>query len=126
MQTPYEILAEDGIREVVGEFYRLMDSQPQYAEIRAMHGADLAPVSEQLSLYLISWMGGPPIYAERHGSMCITSPHRSLALQPAHSQQWLDCFAQALNIRDDAELLRKMLLPALRRITDMLETRPAS
>jgi hemoglobin len=121
MQTPYEVLGERGIRDVVAEFYRLMDSEPAYEEIRAMHTPDLGPVSEQLSLYLISWMGGPPVYAERNGSMCITAAHRGLGLEPRHSQQWLDCFAQALQPRDDAELLQKMLLPALRRITDMLE-----
>ena len=35
MQTPYEIMGERGIRDVVAEFYRLMDSEPAYEEIRA-------------------------------------------------------------------------------------------
>ncbi len=121
MQTPYEILGESGISDVVQAFYQLMDSRPEYAEIRAMHGDDLSAVSEQLSLYLTSWMGGPPVYVERNGSMCITAAHRGLGIAPRHSQQWLDCFAEALAQRSDADRVTAMLLPALRRITDMLQ-----
>ncbi|WP_372861289.1 globin [Spongiibacter sp.] len=121
MQTPYEILGESGISDVVQAFYQLMDSRPEYAEIRAMHGDDLSAVSAQLSLYLTSWMGGPPVYVERNGSMCITAAHRGLGIAPRHSQQWLDCFAEALAQRSDADRVTAMLLPALRRITDMLQ-----
>ena len=124
MQSPYEILGEAGIRQLVERFYQQMDSDPSYAEIRAMHAQDLGPVREYFSQYLISWMGGPPVYMESRGSMCITAAHKPLGIQPRHSQQWLDCFTDALADRDDAEQLRQMLMPPLEAITRMLEAKP--
>ena len=126
MQSPYEMLGEAGIRHLVDRFYQYMDSEARYAEIRAMHAQDLGPVREYFSQYLISWMGGPPVYMESRGSMCITAAHKPLGIQPRHSQQWLDCFADALSDRDDAEQLKQMLMPPLVAITRMLEAKTAT
>lgn len=126
MQSPYEILGEAGIRQLVASFYQRMDSESRYAEIRAMHAQDLGPVQEFFSQYLISWMGGPPVYMKSRGSMCITAAHKPLGIEPRHSQQWLDCFVDALQAqeRDDTEQLQQMLMPPLQAITRMLEAKP--
>ena len=62
-QTPYQLLGETGIRELTSAFYDLMDSLPEAADVRAMHASNLSPMKEKLALYLIGWMGGPPLYA---------------------------------------------------------------
>ena len=74
-QTPYQILGEDGIRRLVDAFYDIMDTLPEASGVRAMHADDLAPIKEKLADYLIGWMGGPPLYAEKYGSVCMTEPH---------------------------------------------------
>ena len=43
-QTPYEILGDQGIKDLVAAFYDIMDSDPDAQEIRAMHADDLGPV----------------------------------------------------------------------------------
>ncbi|MCB1732935.1 MAG: globin, partial [Halieaceae bacterium] len=58
IQTPFQILGEQGIRELTSAFYDIMDSLPEAAGVRAMHAADLAPMKEKLAEYLIGWMGG--------------------------------------------------------------------
>ena len=102
-QTPFQILGEDGIRNLVDTFYDLMDTLPEAAGIRAMHADDLAPVKIKLAQYLTGWMGGPPLYAQKYGSVCMTTPHEPYHIGPAERDQWLLCMRQALaeQVTDD-------------------------
>ncbi|WP_255399748.1 hypothetical protein [Oceanicoccus sp. KOV_DT_Chl] len=59
-QTPYQILGEDGIRQLADAFYDVMDEQPQAETIRHMHAANLDLIKQKLCEYLTGWMGGPP------------------------------------------------------------------
>ena len=40
-QTPYEILGDDGIKQLASAFYDVMEELPQAAEVRAMHAENL-------------------------------------------------------------------------------------
>jgi len=73
-QTPYQILGEQGIRDLTSAFYDIMDILPEAADVRAMHAEDLGPMKEKLADYLTGWMGGPPLYADKHGTVCMTEP----------------------------------------------------
>lgn len=55
------------IEQLVERFYALMDSLPEAAGIRAMHGPNLAPVKEVLVRYLTEWTGGPQVYSAERG-----------------------------------------------------------
>jgi hemoglobin len=95
--SPYELAGgEEGLRRLVARFYAIMDSAPEAAGIRAMHGADLGPVSNSLFEYLSGWLGGPPLYSARTGSVCLTGPHRGFAIGEAERDQWLFCMRQAM------------------------------
>ncbi len=80
-KTPYQIFGEDGIRALTSTFYDVMDTLPEAKNLRGSHAKDLAPMKEKLAEYLIGWMGGPPLYADRYGTVCMTSPW--LKLKPA-------------------------------------------
>ncbi|MEY4869183.1 MAG: hypothetical protein RIS11_377, partial [Pseudomonadota bacterium] len=46
-QRPFDrIGGREPIARMVDRFYDLMDSEPDFAELRAMHGPDLAPMRE--------------------------------------------------------------------------------
>jgi len=48
-KTPYEQLgAEQGVRHLVARFYDLMEQDPQFCELRAMHPADSSGVRQAL------------------------------------------------------------------------------
>ena len=95
-QTPYQILGEDGIRELTRVFYDLMDTLPEASGVRAMHAEDLSPMKEKLAEYLIGWMGGPPLYADKYGTVCMTAPHEPYHIGPEERDQWLLCMDKAL------------------------------
>ena len=51
-QTPYEILGDEGIKELAHVFYEVMDELPLAADIRAMHAENLDSIKRMLTAYL--------------------------------------------------------------------------
>ena len=121
--TPYQILGEDGIRELTDAFYDIMDTLPEAAGVRAMHASDLSPVKEKLALYLTGWMGGPPRYADKYGTVCMTTPHEPYHIGPEERDQWLLCMDSALQQIGASEELVEMLKIPMYRIADAVRNR---
>lgn len=122
-QTPYQLLGETGIRELTNAFYDVMDSLPEAAGIRAMHASDLSPIKEKLALYLIGWMGGPPLYAEKYGTVCMTTPHEPFHIGPKERDEWLLCMNKALAQVGASEEVVEMLKIPMYRIADAVRNR---
>ena len=122
-QTPYQILGEDGIRQLTDTFYDIMDSLPEFAGLRAMHAKDLTVMKEKLADYLIGWMGGPPLYADKYGTVCMTTPHEPYHIGPAERDQWLLCMDKALAQTGASEELVDMLKIPLFRIADAIRNK---
>lgn len=121
--TPFEALGEEGIRNLTNAFYDYMDSAPEVAGIRAMHGKDLTAMKERLADYLTGWMGGPQRYAEKYGSVCMTSPHKPYAIGSAERDQWLLCMDRALEQIGADDELKQMLKEPMFAIADMIRNR---
>ena len=122
-QTPYQILGEDGIRHLTNTFYDIMDSLPEAAGLRAMHAQDLSVMKEKLAEYLIGWMGGPPLYADKYGTVCMTTPHEPYHIGPAERDQWLLCMDKALEQTGASKELVEMLKIPLFRIADAVRNK---
>ncbi len=125
-QTPYQALGEDGIRALCNAFYDIMDELPEVADIRRLHAQDLSPMKEKLGDYLVGWMGGPPIYADKKGSVCMTTPHEPYAIGPRERDQWLLCMDKALDAVAVETEVREMLKVPLYRVADAVRNRQAS
>jgi hemoglobin len=125
-QTPYQILGEEGIRALCSAFYDIMDTAPEAAHIRCMHARELAPMKEKLGDYLTGWMGGPPRYADKHGTVCMTEPHAPYQIGPRERDQWLWCMQQALEQVNASDDLKNMLEIPLQRIAAAVQNREDS
>jgi hemoglobin len=125
-QTPFQALGDAGIRTLTDAFYDIMDELPEARDVRAMHAADLGPMKEKLAEYLIGWMGGPPLYADKYGTVCMTDPHEHYAIGPRERDQWLLCMDKALDKTTDDDELREMLKDPLFRIADAVRNRTES
>ena len=122
-QTPFQILKEDGIQDLSNAFYDIMDTLPEAAGVRAMHGEDLAPMKLKLAEYLTGWMGGPPIYSEKYGTVCMTTPHEHYHIGPDERDQWLLCMDRALEQINASDELVEMLKVPMFRIADAVRNR---
>jgi hemoglobin len=95
--TPYERLGGDaGVRALVDRFYDLMDLEPVYAGIRALHPAQLDGSRDKLYWFLSGWLGGPSLYIERFGHPRLRARHLPYAIGIAERDQWMACMMQAM------------------------------
>ena len=75
--SPFERLGGHATMEAIcNRFYDLMDGDPAYAELRAMHAPDLAQMRKSLPLFLAGWSGGPREWFEANPGRCMMSLHR--------------------------------------------------
>jgi len=104
--TPFAMMGGmDMIGPLVDRFYDLMDGDPAYAALRAMHAEDLGPMRASLKGFLAGWLGGPrDWFVERRGA-CIMSLHRALPLTERTEREWLGAMTRAL---DEAGLAPEM------------------
>lgn len=96
-ETPfYQLGGHETMRAIVDRFYDLMDSDPGYAELRAMHAADLGPMRLSLAGFLAGWSGGPRDWFQNNPGKCMMSAHQAFAITPAVAAQWAEAMRRAI------------------------------
>ena len=102
--TLYSRLGGDiGVRQLTERFYDLMDLEPTYQALRAVHGSTLVQAQERLYQFLSGWLGGPDLYTEQHGHPRLRQRHFPFVVNMQMRNEWVVCFAQALSELDVAE-----------------------
>jgi len=110
---------ELGIRQLVRDFYAVMENNPAYTSIRSMHPKDLSISEDKLSCFLSGWLGGERLFAKKYGSISIPQVHAHLKIAAEERDMWLNCMQEALILQpysDDfkAYLLKQLWIPAER------------
>ena len=95
---PFELLGgEPAVRQLVDRFYDLMDLEPAYAGLRALHPQTLEGSRDKLHWFLCGWLGGPQLYVEKFGHPRLRARHLPYAIGIAERDQWLACMNQAMH-----------------------------
>ncbi|MFN3516055.1 MAG: group II truncated hemoglobin [Novosphingobium sp.] len=96
-RTPFErIGGHAALRAITDRFYDLMEQDPAYAELRAIHADDLAPMRESLPLFLAGWAGGPRDWFEAHPGQCMMSMHAPFPIGRQTADQWAEAMSRAI------------------------------
>lgn len=114
---------EEGIRQLVDNFYSHMDTLPEARTIRAMHAEDLTESKAKLTAFLTGWMGGPDRYTEQYGMMNLPGAHRHLGIGIAEKEVWLLCMQKALDDQNYHELLKRHIMVQLSFPAEMCRSR---
>ncbi|MCO4758143.1 MAG: group II truncated hemoglobin [Oceanospirillaceae bacterium] len=121
MNTPYELLGgEAGVRQLSQELYRVMSGSADAKTIRDMHAEDLSGVSDKLFMFLSGWLGGPNLYLQKYGTICLSTPHSKYAIGPAERDQWLACMDGALDNVGASADLKAMLKEPMFNLADVM------
>jgi hemoglobin len=122
--SPYEILGGDArVRELVERFYDLMELEPKYAKLRAVHGSSLESAREKLYLFLSGWLGGPSLYTDRFGHPMLRARHLPFAIGEVERDQWMACMTQAMEEIEVPQGLRAHLATAFFKTADWMRNR---
>jgi hemoglobin len=87
----------ESVRALVDRFYDLMDLEPAYAGIRALHPSTLDGSRDKLNWFLSGWLGGPDLYVQRFGHPRLRARHLPYAIGIAERDQWMACMQQAMH-----------------------------
>jgi hemoglobin len=76
--TLYEHLGgEAAVRRLVDEFYDIIEFEPEGAPLRRLHllGQGIAHSRQEQFLFLSGFLGGPSLYAQKHGHSNVREMH---------------------------------------------------
>jgi hemoglobin len=111
------------LRELVDRFYDLMDLEPEFATIRAMHPTPLDSSREKLYLFLSGWTGGPSLYIEKYGHPRLRARHLPFEIASKERDQWLRCMALAMQDVGIEEWLQERLMQAFFQTADWIRNK---
>lgn len=109
-RSPYDMVGGGAVvRAIVDRFYDLMDQDDRFADLRALHAPDLAPMRESLASFLNAWLGGPRDWFTERPGACIMSAHKKIDISQNAAGQWIDAMSQAISEAGlDAHLAQRM------------------
>jgi hemoglobin len=115
----YETIGgESKVRELVNEFYHLMDTLEEAKGIRAQHGEDLEPIKEKLFDFLSGWLGGPPLFIQKYGHPKLRARHLPFKIGLSERDQWITCMFKAMENVGIQDPTATLLRSALFRLAD--------
>ena len=126
--TPfYKLGGHDVMQAVVDRFYDLMESDPAYAELRAMHAPDLTPMRKGLTGFLTGWAGGPRDWFEANPGRCMASVHKPFTISADVAGQWAEAMRRAItDVAPADENLAKAMAGVLEEMARGMGRQPAS
>ncbi|MBP0596802.1 group II truncated hemoglobin [Herbaspirillum sp. LeCh32-8] len=122
--TTFDLIGgAEKLREMVDRFYDLMDLEPEFAGIRAMHPPSLDGSREKTYMFLSGWTGGPNLYIEQYGHPRLRMRHLPFPIGVSERDQWLRCMTWAMQDVGLSDELMKRLLTALYQTADWMRNK---
>ena len=93
----HRIGEEQTIRSICYAFYDTMENEPFAQPLRSIHSDDLTDAREKLYLFLVGWLGGPPLFERQYGPPRFRQRHLAFDIDTSLVSQWLFCMNKALS-----------------------------
>lgn len=100
--NPYDTFQESGLKELVANFYQVMETDP--AAIDCLNAHKLIDqkvpmeVQEKLFDFLSGWTGGPNLFIKKHGPPRMRARHMPFKIGEKERDQWLYCMKKSLEL----------------------------
>ena len=110
-QTAFDqIGGAEPVAAMVNAFYDLMESDPAYARLRAIHADDLKPMRASLAGFITGWLGGPRDWFAARPGACMMSLHRAMPIDAELARQWVEAMTRAMDQSGvDADMVEALL-----------------
>jgi hemoglobin len=110
----YDQLGGDaGLQQLVQVFYDIVETEPAADELHRLHlrGNGVAHSRLEQFNFLCGFLGGPKLYAEKHGHANIKLMHAHVAITSHTKDIWLKSMAKAIDaIALDSTVKQQLML----------------
>lgn len=121
--TPYDIMGEQQVRDLANTFYDIMETDPNAAELYAIHPKPMDIIREKFFEFLSGWTGGPDLFAQKYGHPRLRARHLPFTVNKLMRDQWMYCMDKALLQTVTDKNVRTHLRQAFARLaTHMINT----
>ncbi|WP_296079607.1 group II truncated hemoglobin [uncultured Agrobacterium sp.] len=122
--TLYEAIGGDAtVRALTRRFYELMDTLPEASHCRAIHPPDLTGSESKFYDYLTGYLGGPPVYVEKHGHPMLRRRHFVAPIGATERDEWLLCFRRAMDETIENPKLREIIWGPVEKLAFHMQNR---
>ena len=118
-----QVGGDASVRALVDRFYDLMDLEPAYADLRAVHPPSLDAARDKLYWFLSGWLGGPDLYISRFGHPMLRARHLPYSIGIRERDQWMACMSQAMTETAIEPTLRERLAASFAGTADWMRNR---
>ena len=116
---------EAAVRALVDRFYDLMDLEPEFAALRAVHPSSLDGSRDKLFWFLCGWLGGPDHYQSRFGHPRLRARHLPFKIGVKERDQWMHCMMRAMHELELDATLQQRLAESFMGTADWMRNTPA-
>lgn len=109
------------LRRMTRRMYQLMATLPEAAAARAVHPPDLSGSEEKFFEFMSGWLGGPPLFVEKHGPPMLRRRHFVAQIGPDEVAAWLLCFETAMAETVTDPLMQDALREPIRRLAHHMQ-----
>lgn len=102
----YELLGEQGIRDMISQQYDLL-AESEIKDMFPPVGPGLEMAKQHSADYIIQRFGGPAIYNERRGHPMLINRHKDFKITKRAREVWLESYREALlqqDLPDDVKI----------------------
>jgi hemoglobin len=110
--TPYDIMTEQGVRDLANTFYDIMEQDTNAKALLDMHPKPLDNIREKFFMFLSGWTGGPDLFVAQYGHPRLRARHLPFPIDIEMKEQWMYCMNKALDQTVDNIHVRQHLRSA--------------
>ena len=114
----YSLLGkENGLKELVKDFYEVMEKDPRAHDCLKVHdlfeNKVLPENKDKLFMFLSGWLGGPNLFVENIGAPKMRMRHAHIKIGEKERVQWLYCMKQSVRNRKISKKEERMFINSL-------------
>lgn len=121
--TLYEQLGgETGLQQLVQVFYDIVETDPAAEDLHRLHlrGNGVAHSRLEQFNFLSGFLGGPKLYAEKHGHANIKLMHEHVVITTHAKDLWLEAMAKAIDASAINSTIKQQLMLNFTAVADRL------
>jgi hemoglobin len=124
----YEQLGgEAGLQHLIKVFYDIVETDPAAEDLHRLHlrGNGVAHSRLEQFNFLSGFLGGPKLYAEKHGHANIKLMHEHVTITSSSKDLWLQAMDQAIDAVAIDSKIKQQLMLNFTAVADRLVNQPA-